>query len=269
MTILNTVTIFYQKGLNKKIQNGASIKACAIFTLALLVAASPSILQNAPGKYYAKADSELVFIGATQASVLSGSSLMLDVNLTNVNPTSVSVIVQAVMANEVNNETIENQNSSAMTLLPSVPTVINMTITDLTLCTNYSISINVNSSSTGAILAAPPTIYVFPCLAYDEALTLDAAPSLVSLCPYNVCVNATFTNTLRIPVSGIAFAVFKTSVGQTAYLGMGTVQIAPGNTSSLTLIAPGLGSGVYNVTVFAWDTSGVPVSQKYSAQLSF
>ena len=133
----------------------------ALVCFAVLVIASPSLLDALPATHHDEAAStQLVFFGTSQTLVLAGDSVVLSLNLTNVDPTPISTIIHAVVDNESNNQTLETVNSSAATLQPSIPTIVNETIDNLAACINYSIAVDV-VSTIGAILANKGNLY-FP-----------------------------------------------------------------------------------------------------------
>lgn len=197
----------------------------------------------------------------------SGTSILLNLNFTNVEPQAVSATAQAVLENVVNNKTVEIENSSVFTLAPSVPTVVNMTLSDLPLCTNYSISVEI--FSTGRTVLAPVRqMYSFPCLAYSQAFTLAAPVAAVKLGEFETA-NGTFTNNLSIPLTGVVIAVFLNQIGETISVDTATLTISPGSTVSAYVTASGIPMGTYNVTMFTLDENGTPVSPAYYTNLTF
>jgi len=238
------------------------IKSASILVIVLLLLASPSI----SNEFFQTQATQLVFFGTSNAIVTSGTSILLTMNLTNVESQSVNATAQAVIENAINNETLEIENSSIFTLSPAMPTIINMTLPDLTLCTNYSIAVEIFSTG-GAVLAPVRQMYSFPCESYSQALTLTPPITVVDLGPYEA-VNATFSNSLSITLTAVIFAVFHNQIGQTIDISTDTITVAPGETTN-AYIAVTIPQGTYNSTIFAWDVRGTSVSPSYSAQLTF
>lgn len=230
-----------------------------------LVAFSLFILAGPPISNYSRTSAiQLVFFGTSQAIVLNGQNVLLTLNLTNVEPTPVDASAQAVIENALNNETFAVENSSVFALAPSIPTIVNMTISGLTLCTNYSVSILVYSAS-GAPLTPARQLYTFPCEAYAKAFTLASPLEVASSFPPTV--NATFTNSLAITLNAVVFGIYRNSAGETVCVCTSSINLAPGETESVLLIAAGIPTGAYNATVFVWDTNGTPISPEYTVQV--
>lgn len=240
----------------------------ALVCFAILLIVVTSLFDIVPLVPRAEADTTpLVFFGASQISVLTGSSVLLTLNLTNVEPTPISMIVHSVIDNVSNNETIDVVNSSETTLQPSLPTIVNMTINNLAGCINYSIAVDVLSTS-GAVLTPIRVFYTFPCEIYSQALTLAAPLSIDSSCGPE-CVNATMTSHLNSTLTAVILAVYQNQAGQTLSVVTSTVTLSEGETASVYLGSLlGALPDVYNATVFAWDTNGVPISPEYSLQFS-
>jgi hypothetical protein len=235
----------------------------AMLVLGLLVLASPSLIQSLPGSsHYSQTDSQLVFFGTSKLSILSGNSVLLAVNLTNVNPAPINTIVETIVENAANNQTVGIQNSSDVQLAPSIPTVVNVTVVDLSLCTNYSFTTEVLSIS-GAALAPKRTTFVFPCEVYSHALNVAVNLNVVQGC-FEPCVNATVTNTLNESITAVIFANYHSGSGETICVCSSSVVISAGSTKSIYIATTSAASGSYNVTVFVWDVGGVPISGKNS-----
>jgi hypothetical protein len=236
----------------------------AVLVIALLVLLSPPALQSTSGEqqHYSSAQSESLFFGATQATILSGTSIQLSLNVTNPETSPATAIAQVVVGNVVTGVTLEIQNSSLLTLQPNTPTIVNVTLTGLTLCTNYSLAIHFDSAS-GAALTPEQLIYEFPCEVYGNAVTIEAAQITPGACVSN-CVNATVVNDLDTSITTLIFAVVHNQAGQTISANTGTVTIGAGNNETVLIATTTVPQGQYNVTVFAWDETHVPISQPYS-----
>ena len=237
------------------------VKSASIFVIALLLLVSPSI----SSQLFQSRATQLIFFGTSEAIVTSDTSVLLTMNLTNVETQSVSATAQAVIENAINNETLAVENSSVFTLSPSLPTIINMTL-DLSLCTNYSIAVEIFSTG-GAVLAPIRQMYSFPCESYSQALTLSSPITVVDLGPYQA-LNATFSNTLDINLTAVVFAVLHNQIGQTVYVGTDTLTLEPGQAANAYVIAT-IPKGTYNGTIFVLNVNGTSVSSPYSAQLTF
>jgi hypothetical protein len=238
----------------------------AALLIVIFVLASPSILQNLPGQHLSQASSPMVFFGTTTTTILNGSAIQLAMNLTDVLPSPVNVTTSAAVDSFPSNQTVTVANSSVAVLKPNVPTVVNLAITGLASCTNYSVSIDVLTIS-GSFVATTNTFYVFPCWAYGNALILDTGLTGMVSCS-GVCINATFTNNLNSPIKAVVIAVLRGQTGQTECVCTSSITIDGGETQSAFLVATGIPSGPYNATIFAWDTKGVPVSQPYTIRVS-
>jgi hypothetical protein len=232
-----------------------------VLVISLLVLASPSISQRGASA------SQLIFFGPSQTIVMNGTGVLLNLNLTDIEPQAVGATAQATFENVVNNETVAIFNSSVFALPPSVPTIVNMSISGLTLCTNYSIAVEIFSTS-GAVLAPVRQMYSFPCQAYSQAYSLAAPVTAVQLGDFEVA-NATFTNSLSIPLTGVVIGVYLNQIGQTVSVDTATVTIPPGETASAYVTANGISHGAYNVTLFAVDSSGTPISTANLTTLTF
>jgi hypothetical protein len=243
------------------------MRIVSLIVVGVVLLASPNLLQNIPGKHYSQTDTQLVFFGTSQTSVLTANSVLLAVNLTNVEPTPVNAVVQAVVRNAINNQSIEIENSSTTSLLPSAPTIVNTTIPDLMLCTNYSLSVEVTTPA-DAVLAPIRTIFTFPCEIYSHALNLGVNLNVLQDC-LGPCVNTTLTNTLDEPVDAIVVAIYHSQAGQTVCACFSSITLNAGATKSAYVTGIGTTGGLYNVTVFAWDTNGVPLSGKENIQVNY
>ena len=232
------------------------MKVAAVMMFGLLVLASPIILQSVPRNYYVSS-TQLLFYGTTQLNVLNQNTVLLTLNATDVEPTAISAIAQAVIENTVNNQTVAVENSSVVMFEPSAPTIVNMTVTGLDLCTNYSIAVGFQTLS-GAILTPVHTFYEFPCEVYSTALTLDSAINPWQSC--GACVNATLTNDLNVSLTAVVFAIYHIPSGETISVSTSTVVFGADQNGSAFFSGIGVSLGDYNVTLFAWDSGGVPVS---------
>jgi hypothetical protein len=64
------------------------------------------------------------------------------------------------------------------------------------------------------------------------------------------------------------FAIVHGKLGGTVCVCTSSIIIGAGDTETAYLVDMGLPAGQYNVTIFAWDTNGVPITQPYLLTIS-
>src|SRR5579872_1878008 len=193
--------------------------------------------------------------------IVKGSYIMLEANLTS-NSGALNATVQAVVYNETN-QVLETLNSSITTLLPSIPILVYVKIPSLTPCSNYSVEVYA-LSATGAVLTPRYTIFLDPCMLFNNIWTLHSPLKVAYL--YAIAINATFTNTLNYQILGIVFAVFHNQLSQPISIGADSLSVGP-QESAIAYVVGNVPPGLYNVTVFAWLVNRASISPSYSIQV--
>lgn len=92
-------------------------------------------------------------------------------------------------------------------------------------------------------------------------------PAVETLFTQGVLV--TYQNTLSIPTQGIAVLVVRDSSGQMIGFGTASLDLNSSTSSPAFMVAAGVASGTYTVSIFAMSFSGVALSNTTVASLTF
>ena len=233
----------------------------AVLASALLISSSIPTL-----RFYFGSDAQSQFVQVNMGTpvIETNDSVVLNVNVTNSAQTSLEGRVYVLATSHIDGSLVFA--NSTMTSLPSNITVpVTLDVQHLGACASYDLSVFVTTTF-GSVVSSYSTVSVnIPCPFGDKTWTLGT----LRTCPLGIydCVNVTVTNNANISILGVIIGVLHNAEGQPIEVTSASVVL--GAMQSVNAFPIVTVSGVYNVTLFAWNVDGIPISMSETVELNF